>query len=54
MPRKGKPIIKEVGHLAKINNWEIDGLHVETGYLDEVFRRITTESNAVSPTELLT
>jgi ABC-2 type transport system ATP-binding protein len=54
IPRDGIPVIKEIGHLAKTNNWELDELHVETGYLDEVFRRITTESKAVSPKEILT
>lgn len=54
IPKGGKPIIKDIGHLAKTNNWELDELHVEAGYLDEVFRRITTESKAVSPGEILT
>ena len=54
IPKDGKPIIKDIGHLAKTNNWELDELHVEAGYLDEVFRRITTESKVVSPGEILT
>jgi len=54
IPKDGRPVIKDIGHLAKTNNWELDELHVETGYLDEVFRRITTESRVVSAKEILT
>ena len=29
-------------HLARDENWQIEEVFVETGQLDEVFRRITT------------
>jgi ABC-2 type transport system ATP-binding protein len=52
-PTEKKPIIKELGHLLREKNWEIDELSVETGHLDEVFREITTGSD-VPPEGLLT
>ena len=40
-PKKGKSISGEVARLAREKNWEIEGLHVEKGRLDDVFRELT-------------
>ena len=41
MPRNGASILAEVAEAARAAGWEIDGLTVEAGRLDEVFRTIT-------------
>ncbi len=41
VPRNGGSILAEVAEAVRAGAWEIDGLEVETGRLDEVFRTIT-------------
>jgi ABC-2 type transport system ATP-binding protein len=41
MPRNGASILAEIAEAARAGGWEIDGLTVEAGRLDEVFRTIT-------------
>jgi ABC-2 type transport system ATP-binding protein len=41
-PKEGRPIVAEVGELARLNGWAVDRLVAEPGRLDEVFRRLTT------------
>jgi len=40
-PKGGKAIVAEVSARARERKWDVEELHVETGRLDEVFRRIT-------------
>ena len=47
-PRNGTPIIHQVSELARTRGWSVDGLHVESGRLDDVFRHITTESSELA------
>jgi len=42
LPGNGASIVRQVTHLARDENWQIAEVFVETGQLDEVFRRITT------------
>lgn len=42
--KEGHAIIREISQLARERGWEIDQLNVESGHLDDVFRRITTQS----------
>lgn len=42
VPKRGQPIVAEVGQHARARGWQIDELHVETGRLDDVFREITS------------
>ena len=42
LPGNGASIVRQVTHLARDENWQIEEVFVETGQLDEVFRRITT------------
>ncbi len=44
LPRDGAPILYAVTELARQQGWTIAELHLESGRLDEVFRRITTEA----------
>jgi ABC-2 type transport system ATP-binding protein len=46
LPRNGQPIVAEVSRLLQQRGIEVDGLSVEAGRLDEVFRTITTGSAA--------
>jgi ABC-2 type transport system ATP-binding protein len=46
LPGDGASIVRQVTHLARDEGWQIEELFVETGQLDEVFRRITTRSDA--------
>ncbi len=41
-PADERPVISEVGELARLKGWEVSRLSVEHGRLDEVFRRVTT------------
>jgi len=41
-PEGGRPVVAEVGELARLNGWAVDRLVAEAGRLDEVFRRLTT------------
>ena len=36
------PIVAKVADLARAHGWEVTGLRVERGRLDDVFREITT------------
>jgi ABC-2 type transport system ATP-binding protein len=47
LPGKGVSIVRQVTHLARDEGWQIEELFVESGQLDEVFRRITTRTEAV-------
>ncbi len=40
-----RPIISEISQRAQAEKWKLDGLHVEHGRLDEVFRELTTVPN---------
>jgi len=42
--KDGHPIVRDISQLARDRGWQIDELTVEGGHLDEVFRRITTQS----------
>jgi ABC-2 type transport system ATP-binding protein len=42
LPGNGLSIVRQVTHLARDEDWQIEEVFVETGQLDEVFRRITT------------
>jgi ABC-2 type transport system ATP-binding protein len=44
VPRDGAFILPEVGQLAMEQGWHVDELQVESGRLDEVFRKITTQA----------
>jgi ABC-2 type transport system ATP-binding protein len=41
-PADGRSIVANVADLARANGWQITGLRVERGRLDDVFREITT------------
>ncbi len=41
-PRDGRSIVAEVADLARDRHWEVAGLRVERGRLDDVFRTVTT------------
>ncbi|MEK7989483.1 MAG: ABC transporter ATP-binding protein [Thiotrichaceae bacterium] len=47
-PKSNLTIVAEVSQMAYEKQWEILGLSVETGQLDEVFRTITTTSNRIN------
>jgi ABC-2 type transport system ATP-binding protein len=42
LPRNGRPIVAEVSRVLQQKGVEVDGLSVEAGRLDEVFRTVTT------------
>jgi ABC-2 type transport system ATP-binding protein len=42
LPRGGRAIVSDIGHLARTKGWELDEMRVESGRLDEVFRTITS------------
>jgi ABC-2 type transport system ATP-binding protein len=46
LPANGASIVRQVTHLARDEGWQIEELFVETGQLDEVFRRITTRTGS--------
>jgi len=41
-PEKGRTVVTHVADLARAHGWEVAGLRVERGRLDDVFREITT------------
>ncbi len=43
--RDRRPIIAEISQRAQTEKWKLDGLRVEHGRLDEVFRELTTTKN---------
>jgi ABC-2 type transport system ATP-binding protein len=47
-PADGKSIVANVADLARAHGWEITGLRVERGRLDDVFREITTTTHPSS------
>jgi ABC-2 type transport system ATP-binding protein len=53
LPTGGQPIIKSVGDLTLQHKWPVDELGIETGRLDEVFRRITTQKSPDLPNSTL-
>ena len=46
-PTGGQPILPAVTDLARRDKWPVEELSVESGRLDEVFRRITTQREIV-------
>jgi ABC-2 type transport system ATP-binding protein len=40
-PADGRPLVAEIGALARAENWQVSELHVEHGRLETVFRHIT-------------
>jgi len=42
LPGKGVSIVRQVTHMVRDEGWAVEEVFVETGQLDEVFRRITT------------
>ncbi|GMQ87322.1 MAG: ABC transporter ATP-binding protein [Gammaproteobacteria bacterium] len=47
LPDNGVSIVRQVTHLARNEGWQIEEVFVESGQLDEVFRRITTQTESV-------
>lgn len=41
VPKNRQSIVQDVGRVAKSRGWEVDGLTVEAGRLDDVFRELT-------------
>lgn len=41
-PKDKQPIMGEIGHVVRQQQWEVKELQVDKGHLDEVFRTITT------------
>jgi ABC-2 type transport system ATP-binding protein len=41
-PRDGRSIVADVADLARAERWEVAGLQVERGRLDDVFRTVTS------------
>jgi ABC-2 type transport system ATP-binding protein len=41
-PRDGRSIVADVADLARAERWEVAGLRVERGRLDDVFRTVTS------------
>lgn len=48
LPGNGVSIVRQVMHLARDEGWQIEELFVQSGQLDEVFRRITTGYGAAA------
>src|SRR5262249_33683084 len=42
LPERGHTVLTHVADLARAHGWEVTGLRVERGRLDDVFREITT------------
>jgi ABC-2 type transport system ATP-binding protein len=51
-PSEGRSIAADVSQLARDNSWLIDGLHVEQGTMDDVFRQITLNGKADGKAQL--
>jgi len=45
-PKDNALLLREIGDLADDRGWPLEQLHLESGRLDEVFRKITTEGAA--------
>ena len=41
LPANGRPVVAEVGRVARSHGWKVDELTVDRGRLDDVFRAIT-------------
>ena len=41
LPANGRPVVAEVGRVARSHGWTVDELTVDRGRLDDVFRAIT-------------
>ena len=54
VPREGKNALPAVSRLITQHDWDVPELHLESGRLDEVFRRLTRPSaaalDALAPT----
>jgi ABC-2 type transport system ATP-binding protein len=48
-PGGSRPIVANVADLARAHGWEVTGLRVEHGRLDDVFREITTVPLEAAP-----
>ena len=51
VPQNGASIINQITHLARDEGWDIEEVFVNTGQLDEVFRKITTQTVELSEQE---
>jgi len=47
VPREGKNALPAVSRLITQHDWDVPELHLESGRLDEVFRRLTRPSAAL-------
>lgn len=47
-PHNGQSILAEISQCARDRNWEISEMHVDRGQLDEVFRSLTTPTQALT------
>jgi ABC-2 type transport system ATP-binding protein len=47
VPKNRASIVQEVARVARSKGWEVDGLTVEAGRLDEVFRELTSSRTAI-------
>jgi ABC-2 type transport system ATP-binding protein len=48
-PDGRRPMVANVADLARAHGWEVTGLRVERGRLDDVFREITTQPPESAP-----
>ncbi|MEQ8698531.1 MAG: ABC transporter ATP-binding protein, partial [Bauldia litoralis] len=48
IPADGTPILQPVSKYVSDKNWEIEEIHLEKGHLDDVFRRVTTGTEAAA------
>jgi ABC-2 type transport system ATP-binding protein len=48
IPAEGATILQPVSKFVTEKNWEIEEIHLEKGHLDDVFRRVTTETEAAA------
>jgi ABC-2 type transport system ATP-binding protein len=48
-PGRDGPVVAKVADLARAHGWEVTGLRVERGRLDDVFREITTVPPEAAP-----
>ena len=47
IPKAGRSIVSDVSEKARNANWQIDGISVQRGRLDDVFRELTNPSDQV-------
>lgn len=48
-PKSGRAIVADVSQCVRAKGWQVDGLRVEAGRLDEVFRKVTSAAADDSP-----